>query len=176
MALVKSGQVLAERNWLREKSHTELLTPAIETCLDEASISLASVDALVVGCGPGSFTGIRVAVNAGKSLAFALRKPVYAIDTLTSLAHSVQRRDLPIVAMLNAYKNLLFVARFTVGSIQDPTQISTLKMDGPICAVSVPQLESMITVPHVCLGDGFGEYETLFQRPFAGASVSQRRE
>ncbi len=94
--------------WQRVKSHSEFLTPTIQTVLDETGATLKDVDAFAVGRGPGSFTGIRIAMSAVKGLAYALQKPVYAFDTLEILANSVTDHSRPVLSLVNAHKNLLF--------------------------------------------------------------------
>ena len=81
VAVLEGERVLIERTWRREKSHSELLTAEIESTLIDAATEMSSVDAFAVGQGPGSFTGIRVAINAARALAYALQKPVYVFKT-----------------------------------------------------------------------------------------------
>jgi tRNA threonylcarbamoyladenosine biosynthesis protein TsaB len=78
-----------ERFEITPQQHTRLLFPMIRDVLAEANLALAEIDAIAVSRGPGSFTGVRIAVNVAKGLAFGLNKPVYAISTLAAMAYQM---------------------------------------------------------------------------------------
>ncbi|MGB0881673.1 MAG: tRNA (adenosine(37)-N6)-threonylcarbamoyltransferase complex dimerization subunit type 1 TsaB [Vicingaceae bacterium] len=67
-------------------SHSEKLTVFIQEVLDKAKIDLASIDAVAVSKGPGSYTGLRIGVSVAKGLCYALNKPLIAVDTLQAMA------------------------------------------------------------------------------------------
>ena len=93
VAVLEGERVLSRIVWSREKSHSEFLTPNIETCLRDAGLEVRALDRIAVGRGPGSFTGIRVAINAARALAYALSKPVFTFDTMEILAAGVSDAD-----------------------------------------------------------------------------------
>lgn len=64
------------------------ILPMIETLLRESALSLDQVDALVLGHGPGSFTGVRIATSVVQGLAFAKNIPVISISSLAALAQA----------------------------------------------------------------------------------------
>jgi tRNA threonylcarbamoyl adenosine modification protein YeaZ len=68
----------------------EALVPALDALLREAGWSWSAVDLLAVGCGPGSFTGIRAAVAAARGLALATGRPVLPLGTLDLLEQSAR--------------------------------------------------------------------------------------
>jgi tRNA threonylcarbamoyladenosine biosynthesis protein TsaB len=80
-AVVQDGEALAER----ASTPTRVLED-VDELLREAAIEPASLDALVVGTGPGSFTGLRMGLAAARGLAFALELPVAGVSTLDALA------------------------------------------------------------------------------------------
>src|SRR5437868_12256809 len=95
VAVIKDGQVLATESSLRQKSHSEVLNRFVQNCLTKANLKLTDIDAFAVGQGPGSFTGIRVAANAGKSFSYVYSKPLVTIDSLVLLAAAV-KSELPV--------------------------------------------------------------------------------
>lgn len=66
VAVVIDGKVAAEESSLRQKSHSENISPFVDHCLSKAGLKLEDIDVFAVGQGPGSFTGIRIAANAEK--------------------------------------------------------------------------------------------------------------
>ena len=89
-ALLYKGQ-LYQRAEVIPRLHAQRLLPMIEEVLGEAGITLAAVDALVFGRGPGAFTGVRVATGMVQGLAFAADKPVIGISNLAALAQRAWR-------------------------------------------------------------------------------------
>ncbi|MGZ7441992.1 tRNA (adenosine(37)-N6)-threonylcarbamoyltransferase complex dimerization subunit type 1 TsaB [Paenibacillus sp. TH7-28] len=86
VAVMEDGRLLAERSMHAERDHSSLLVTAIGECLDAAGLSKRDLTGIAVGVGPGSYTGIRIAVTTAKTLAWALRIPVYGVSSLEALA------------------------------------------------------------------------------------------
>jgi tRNA threonylcarbamoyl adenosine modification protein YeaZ len=78
-------EVLAERAVPSGTKHAELLTPAIRDVLADARLTLADVAAVVVGLGPGPFTGLRVGVVTAAALADARRIPAVGVCSLDAV-------------------------------------------------------------------------------------------
>ena len=68
-----------------ELSHAERLNVFIDEVMAEAGIELKELDAVAVGTGPGSYTGLRIGLSAAKGLCFALDKPLLGMSTLEIL-------------------------------------------------------------------------------------------
>jgi tRNA threonylcarbamoyladenosine biosynthesis protein TsaB len=79
-ALVDDGEVLGER-----VSRAVTLLEDVDALLRQAGAHTADLDALAVGIGPGSFTGIRIGLSTARALAFALDRPVAGVSTLAAL-------------------------------------------------------------------------------------------
>jgi tRNA threonylcarbamoyladenosine biosynthesis protein TsaB len=80
-ALVRDGQPLAER-----VSKPRSVLEDIDVVLREAGVEPRELDALAVGTGPGSFTGVRIGLATARALAFALDLPAAGVSTLAALA------------------------------------------------------------------------------------------
>jgi tRNA threonylcarbamoyl adenosine modification protein YeaZ len=79
------AEVLAERAVPSGTRHAELLTPAISAVLADAGLAMGNLEAIVVGLGPGPFTGLRVGVVTAVALADARGLPVVGVCSLDAI-------------------------------------------------------------------------------------------
>jgi len=86
--------------------------------MEEAGHVLNELDAVAVGIGPGSYTGLRIGLSAAKGLCYALDKPLIGISTLQVLVHSALRTGVPEGAvlwpMIDARRMEVFTQPFAV--------------------------------------------------------------
>ncbi|MEN0058749.1 MAG: tRNA (adenosine(37)-N6)-threonylcarbamoyltransferase complex dimerization subunit type 1 TsaB [Bdellovibrio sp.] len=159
VAVVVDGKVVAEETSLRQKSHTEFISPFIDHCLQKAQLKLEDIDAFAVGQGPGSFTGIRVAANAGKTFSYSFNKPLVTVDSLMLLAQAAHGVGKPVLSIINAYKNMVYLGLFDVSG-EEPVYLK-----GP-AAIPVRELKDVLLplLPHECVvvGDGWDAFNAYF--------------
>jgi tRNA threonylcarbamoyl adenosine modification protein YeaZ len=79
------GAVLEATDWPAGYRHGETLMPAIDALLSHLDIGRERIAAIVVGTGPGAFTGLRVGIATAKGLAHALGRPIIGISTADAL-------------------------------------------------------------------------------------------
>ena len=88
-----TGVEVLERHHEQARMHGRLLLNMVAELLAEAELKLAALDALAVGRGPGSFTGVRIAVGAAQGLAFGAQLPLVPVSSLAALAQGAVRME-----------------------------------------------------------------------------------
>ena len=157
VGLVSEGRVLAEESSLAASNHTETLLPLILRVLACASRSLAEVEGLSVSIGPGSFTGLRIALGTVKGFAYALRQQVVGVATLEALARTVTNWEGNICSVLDARKGEVYTALFHRSR---DGQLKRLSAD---LVVSPREFFSQLEEPCSFLGDGIERYGELLR-------------
>jgi len=110
-ALLSDGRLLAHSE-LAPRRHAELLLPMCEELLAEAGLKRRDLDAIAVGCGPGAFTGVRLAISAAQGIALALEIPVIAVSSLATLAMQAPDNGAAILAVIDARMGEIYAGTF----------------------------------------------------------------
>lgn len=150
----KKTVFISEVSWEKAKSHSENITTNCMELLASAKRQLQDIKAIAVTVGPGSFTGIRVGLNFVRSLSYALQIPIYSFDSLAPLAFPFKDQSLPIVAMTNAHKNMIYASAYTSSPFSE--------IFAP-CALTIEQLSlQLLNNSYLCVGDAYSIYENGF--------------
>ncbi|WP_156757876.1 tRNA (adenosine(37)-N6)-threonylcarbamoyltransferase complex dimerization subunit type 1 TsaB [Actinokineospora pegani] len=102
--------LLAERVTVDAKAHGELLSPHVRDALAAAGKTLADVDALVCGVGPGPFTGLRAGIVTAAALGHALDRPVHPVCSLDGIA--AQAVGEPLLVVTDARRREVYWAAY----------------------------------------------------------------
>lgn len=157
VGLVSEGRALAEESRLAAPNHTETLLPLVLRVLELARRSLPEVQGLGVSIGPGSFTGLRVALGTVKGIAYALGQKVVGVATLEALARTVLNWEGNICPVLDARKGEVYTALF---HRDRDGQLKRLSSD---MVVAPEEFFSQLSEPCSFLGDGLERYGELVQ-------------
>lgn len=107
--------LLAEYNWRSANRHTVELLPQVAHMLAQAEAQPTALRAVAVALGPGSFTGLRVALAAAKGLALALDVPLLGVPTLDAVAYGHQDAPTPVIAVVQAGRGRVCWALYAHG-------------------------------------------------------------
>jgi len=116
-------QVLAERVTVDARAHAEQLTPNVLGALADAGVTVNDLGAVVVGCGPGPFTGLRVGMATAAAYGHALGIPVHGVCSLDAIGVDTSGDALVVT---DARRREVYWARYRDG----------VRVDGP--AVNAP--------------------------------------
>jgi len=106
------GQIKAELTLSVRRTHSEHLMPAIGQVLDLAGFKPADLSAVGVGIGPGSYTGIRIAVGTAMGLGYALNLPVIPVPSLEIVAMGVWPAKMRVIALQPARKDEVYCGNY----------------------------------------------------------------
>ncbi|MFG2310336.1 tRNA (adenosine(37)-N6)-threonylcarbamoyltransferase complex dimerization subunit type 1 TsaB [Streptomyces sp. NPDC048566] len=126
VALHDGTSVVASSSQVDARRHGELLLPAVDRVLAEAGLRLDAVTGVVVGAGPGPYTGLRVGLMTADTLGLALGVPVHGLCTLDGLAYAADVEG-PFAVATDARRKEVYWARYA-----DPrTRVSEPAVDRP---------------------------------------------
>ena len=113
VALSVDGTV-TERHAEQEKEHTRLLVPMMRELLYEAGLGGEDLDAVVLGNGPGSFIGMRIAASVAQGLAYGGATPIAPVSSLAAVAAEVfdSSDAAEVVVAQDAHMNEVYLGAF----------------------------------------------------------------
>lgn len=177
VAVVKDGQVLAEYKSSVKVTHSIGTMPAIEELLKKANIQPNELDAIAVAKGPGSYTGVRIGVTIGKTLAWTLNIPIYSVSSLQVLAGNVPYFQGAVCAIMDARRGNVFAGIYTDGELVKESHMSmadllkTLdEMEQPVLFVGMDVALHWDHIKEV-LGDKVQQAGAAFSLPSAAVLI-----
>ena len=153
-------RVIAESSWERGKSHSELVAVRLGELMASANYVISELDAIAVGIGPGSFTGLRVGLNVARTLGYAEDIPLWPVNSLRLWAEPLLNDPRPVLVMVNAFRNLLYVALY------QRRGMGTVEVWGPR-ALTVEELVSVLPEGAIQVaGDGWATFHDFWPEDF----------
>ena len=114
VAIIEEDHLLCEYALRTDSLHAEHLLVLVDRVLKDVNLTLKDLDGYALTIGPGSFTGLRVALSTVKGWVTGSPKPVLAISTLKALALTLPMVSLPICPMLDARREKVSAALFCI--------------------------------------------------------------
>lgn len=156
VAVAEGATVLARATEHDTRAHVEQLVPLVRRALEQAAVELGSIDTIVVGMGPGPFTGLRVGIATAQSLAIARGIALHRVCSLDVLALTAVRtlsdteRAEGFLTCTDARRKEVYWARYDAAGTR----------------IGEPQVGKPETLPALpILGPGVAAYPTLAGRP-----------
>lgn len=138
---------LAERTIVDARAHAERLTPNVVAALADSGRTMADLNAVVVGCGPGPFTGLRVGMATAAAYGQALGIPVYGVCTLDAIGAATHGE---VLVVSDARRREVYWARYRDGvrvagpEVNAPDQVNA---DGVQSVAGAPALAASFGLP-----------------------------
>ncbi len=153
VALECEGTII-ERHELKPREHTNLLLPMIRAVIDEAGAEITDIDALILGNGPGSFIGVRIAASVAQGLAFASSIDIVPVSSLAALAAEVFATTPAETAVVtqDAHMGEVYLGIFGRGAEDLPEPLVPERLCGP---EHIAELESRPARSCVAAGHGW---------------------
>lgn len=143
-------------------NHSELLLDSIKEGLDSLNLQVKDFDKIIVGIGPGSYTGLRVSLTVAKTFAWTLNIPLYTIDSLDILGSGLFTNNGTYVIMNVAKKNYYY---YKVVEVSD----SKVKQIYPDSFSSIDEFEEVM--------NNFPQAQRIFQETwsYSGVNISKSK-
>jgi tRNA threonylcarbamoyladenosine biosynthesis protein TsaB len=147
------GDELLHKEHGSQRMHAQFLLPLIDELIVDADLSMNQLDAIIFGCGPGSFTGLRIACSIAKGLAYAHDLDLIPVSSLASIAWAARKQApmAPVLAVLDARMHEMYWAYY------EPGQFTAEEKVNAVSQITLPNQQSV-----VISGVGIEEYWTDF--------------
>ena len=166
VAVVVDGKVLAHVESTEKKTHSISILPDIKDCLKKSNLTVDDIDLIAVAKGPGSYTGVRIAVTVAKVLADTLSKKLVGISSLELLAANGDKAHILVPLMDarndNAFAGVYQNSRDTYVNIIEDHHTSMEKLFASLQQFDEDQLEFINATPRL---------QELIQNQFPNAKI-----
>ena len=149
VSLIKDDNIIFDKELHTKNDHSSYLVPTIDEAFKSNNIDFKELDEIIVGNGPGSFTGTRISIAVAKTYAFSFNIPVYMISSLEELIYDNDGYDFYVPIIEEKKENLYFsIFDKDKKRVMDDTYSSTEYMykkleelDGKILLISLSNKE-----------------------------------
>lgn len=154
------GRSVVERHEELAREHTRLLTPMIREVLEEGCCDLSELDAIVLGNGPGSFIGMRIAASVAQGLAHGGGVPIVPVSSLAAIAAEVftdTDANQAIVAQ-DAHMSEVYLGGYRRGDANLPVPMFAERLHGHL---PIAELDEEGVAGRIAAGSGWQRYPDL---------------
>lgn len=172
VAVGTEEQTLACIDLVAPRAHLEKLLPLAEQALHMCGRAQSDVEAIAVGIGPGSLTGVRIGVATARTLAQALEVPCVGVSTLDVVAHAFSATGATVCAMLDAKRKEVYPALYDCSG-QHPKRLTEFRATRPeaLCEELASHEDKVLLA-----GNGLEPYAELMTKRLGDKVATARRE
>lgn len=145
--LYANGKALAEFEETEFNKRSDTLVSRIAALLQTAGVPIQGIDAVAVGLGPGSFTGLRVGLASAKVITHILGKKIVGVPTQDAIARSLISHEGQAAVLLNAKKDFYYAALYNIKN-------GVIKRNWGPKIMSSREFLSSLRKPTLVVGDG----------------------
>lgn len=162
-ALGRDGTFLAEDVFHAGRMHLEMLLTRVHGMLESQALAVGDLNIVIVGIGPGTFSGLRVGIATARGLSQAMQVPLIGAGSLDALAHGISKADNDaeyILPVIDARRGQVFsqlFRRLAGGSLEATTPVSCTEPQ-----TLVTDISSVADLPVVTAGNGVVAYHPVF--------------
>lgn len=140
------------------QSHSVVLLPMVDRILKEANCTLAELDGLIFGRGPGSFTGVRIGIGVAQGLAFSADLPVVGVSTLQAMAQQAYDKynKTEVISVIDARMSEVYTGIFRADDIGI---MQPVKNEAVLSPNKVAEYVSEFTSKSFGVGTGWEAYQ-----------------
>ncbi len=151
---------LFERHEEQPREHTRLLMPMITELLQDASVTIAQLDSIALGVGPGSFIGMRIAASVAQGLAFGAGVSIRPVSSLAAVAaEALSRTDAPTIAVAqDAHMSEVYLGLFSRGENNLPVALGNERLYG---GGDIDELLDCTSTSVIAVGSGWTRYPDI---------------
>ena len=156
-AALQLDELLIERHEEQAREHTQLLMPMIESLLHEAGVTSSELDAIVLGNGPGSFIGMRIAASVAQGLAFGSGLNIIPVSSLAAIAAQVfaEREATEVIVAQDAHMHEVYLGIYEAGDSRLPVAVFPERLHG------TDRIAELGSAAYVAAGAGWQRYPDL---------------
>jgi len=146
--------VIAESSVYARMRHLPRVMPQIDYTLKQAGKTIHDIDLLCAVSGPGSWTGIRIAITMLKTFGHVLSKPCVTVSSLTALAYNMRFVQPPVYSIIDAARKQIYSAGFDC-------QSAVPKMTEPASLKKIDSFLEKLSEPAILIGDALMAYPDI---------------
>lgn len=149
-----------ERHEELAREHTRLLTPMIRDVLTDGRVALADLDAIVLGNGPGSFIGMRIAASVAQGLAHGAGLNIVPVSSLAGVAAQVfaETDANAVIVAQDAHMNEVYLGAYRRGDANVPDPVFPERLHGQM---AIDELQAADANGRIAAGFGWQRYPEL---------------
>lgn len=160
VALAYGGATI-ERHEEKPREHTRLLVPMIRSVLRDASVRLEDLDAIVLGNGPGSFIGMRIAASVAQGMAHGANLGIVPISSLAAVAaEALSTSSADAVAVTqDAHMSQVYLGLYKASADRMPVALISERIHDQEL---IPELAESAGDSTIAVGGGWQRYPQLY--------------